>query len=86
MFSLCVPITLCFFLLPLCRYVNKDSPWCAAFTKEHLKLLEYATDLYDYYYAGHGNELAKKIGCSPAKDLYERFQRTVNGKFVFRYL
>lgn len=66
------------------RYVNRHSPWCAAFTKEQLKLLEYAADLEDYYYSGYGNDMARKIGCSPIKDLYERFSRTVSGKCILK--
>jgi multiple inositol-polyphosphate phosphatase/2,3-bisphosphoglycerate 3-phosphatase len=48
------------------------------FNKEQLKLLEYAEDLKYYYKGGYGNELNGKVGCPPLKDLYEKFEATVN--------
>ncbi|KAG5889971.1 hypothetical protein JTB14_020259 [Gonioctena quinquepunctata] len=60
-------------------YIQRRSPWCIAFNKEQLKLLEYAYDLKEYYKAGYGSEASKMVGCGPIKDLYERFERTVNG-------
>ncbi|RZC41928.1 multiple inositol polyphosphate phosphatase 1 [Asbolus verrucosus] len=68
----------------MCRFekawdLNSPSPWCMVFNKEQLKLLEYAEDLKYYYKSGYGNELNAKVGCPPLKDLYEKFERTVNG-------
>lgn len=65
---------------PIYRNVQQRSPWCIAFTKGQLKLLEYAEDLKSYYKSGYGNRISAKIGCGPLKDLYDRFERTVNGK------
>lgn len=62
----------------ICRY-NKAwnyiqlSPWCAAFTKEDLKRLEYAEDLETYYKYGYGSELNQKIGCTLVKDMMDFF-------------
>lgn len=65
-----------------CRYVTRPSPWCAAFTPEQLKLLEYGDDLFYFYRSGYGHEyLNKNLGCGLVKDLYDRFERTVNGKY-----
>lgn len=69
----------------MCRYekawnVQRSSPWCVAFNKEQLKMLEYGEDLMSFYKEGYGNELNRKVGCPPLKDWYERFQKTVNGK------
>ncbi|CAG9824646.1 unnamed protein product [Phaedon cochleariae] len=68
----------------LCRYekawiVQERSPWCVAFNKDQLKLLEYAEDLKYYYKFGYGNQLSNRVGCAPVKDMYERFEKTVNG-------
>lgn len=68
----------------LCRYekawnVQHRSPWCIAFTKTQLKLLEYGEDLKYFYKSGYGNQMSEKIGCSPVKDFYEKFEKTVNG-------
>lgn len=70
----------------MCRYekswfVNRISPWCAAFTKEHLKILEYAEDLKYYYTSGYGHEMNHKLGCSAVKDMMDRFERTVSGNY-----
>lgn len=68
----------------LCRYEKAwnpqpKAPWCIAFNKNQLKLLEYVEDLTSYYKSGYGNRMAERIGCSPLKDLYEGFERYVNG-------
>lgn len=64
------------------RNLDYPSAWCAAFTKEHLKILEYAEDLKYYYNAGYGHEMNAKLGCPPLKDMFQRFERTVNGKLL----
>lgn len=40
-----------------------------AFTREDLRLLEYAEDLETYYKYGYGKDLNKKVGCSYVKDM-----------------
>nr|CAI5819599.1 unnamed protein product [Callosobruchus analis] len=60
-------------------YLNRQSPWCVAFNKDQLKLLEYAEDLKYYYETGYGNRISEMVGCGPVKDFYDRFERTVNG-------
>lgn len=67
------------------RYVQQRSPWCIAFTKNQLKLLEYGEDLKYYVKSGYGNRLSPKIGCGAIKDFYDRFERTVDGKLIFSY-
>lgn len=32
-----------------------------------------------YYLNGYGNMISKRLGCPLAKDLFERFERAVNG-------
>ncbi|XP_063904569.1 multiple inositol polyphosphate phosphatase 1-like [Zophobas morio] len=61
------------------RNLDQPSPWCIVFNKEQLKLLEYAENLKYYYKAGYGNDINRQIGCPPLKDVYEKFERTVNG-------
>ncbi|KAF7285493.1 hypothetical protein GWI33_010591 [Rhynchophorus ferrugineus] len=68
----------------MCRFdkawqVEQPSAWCTAFTKEHLKLLEYGEDLKEYYITGYGNKLVENIGCGIVQDLYRKFERTVQG-------
>ncbi|XP_075973827.1 multiple inositol polyphosphate phosphatase 1-like [Anticarsia gemmatalis] len=64
----------------MCRYnkawdVVKVSPWCAAFTREDLKRLEYAEDLETYYKYGYGSPLNKDIGCTLVKDMMNFFEK-----------
>lgn len=79
----------------MCRYekawyVNRVSAWCTAFTKEQLKIMEYAEDLKYYYTTGYGTEMNYKLGCPAVKDMMERFERIINGaknetKAVFQF-
>ncbi|KAM3959180.1 multiple inositol polyphosphate phosphatase 1 [Aphomia sociella] len=58
----------------MCRY-NKAwdnaaiSPWCAAFSREDLKRIEYAEDLETYYKYGYGTPMTQKIGCTLLRDM-----------------
>lgn len=72
----------------LCRYekawnVDQKSAWCSAFNTNQLKLFEYADDLQSYYKYGYGNEMNRKLGCPLVKDLFDKFQRTVNDNPTF---
>ncbi|XP_041977922.1 multiple inositol polyphosphate phosphatase 1-like [Aricia agestis] len=63
----------------MCRYnkawdVAKVSPWCAVFSKEDLKRLEYSEDLATYYKYGYGTPLNRDIGCSGIKDMMDFFR------------
>lgn len=50
--------------------------------------MEYIEDLKTYYETGYGNELNKKVGCMPAKDMIEKFTRMIEhpGKTFFLIL
>ncbi|XP_022831181.1 multiple inositol polyphosphate phosphatase 1-like [Spodoptera litura] len=66
----------------MCRYnkawdVSKISPWCAAFTNEDLKRLEYAEDLDTYYRYGYGSPMNKDVGCTFVKDMMTFFEKHV---------
>lgn len=39
--------------------------------------MEYIEDLKSYYETGYGNELNKKIGCLPLKDMMDKFTRMI---------
>ncbi|KAG8227381.1 hypothetical protein J437_LFUL000389 [Ladona fulva] len=64
----------------MCRYdkawnVTATSPWCAAFSKDELMVLEYLYDLRYYYKAGYGHEINVKLGCPMVKDMVQRFRQ-----------
>ncbi|KAJ0179835.1 hypothetical protein K1T71_004426 [Dendrolimus kikuchii] len=72
-------------LYDLCRYTwsgyeNNSSPWCALFTIDDLKVLEYDGDLRHYYRNGYGRSINKLFGKIPLADLLKRFQDSRNGK------
>ncbi|XP_054282249.1 multiple inositol polyphosphate phosphatase 1-like [Macrosteles quadrilineatus] len=61
-----------------CRYqkawnVTGTSPWCAAFTKEELQVLEYGEDVKYFYKSGPGKPMNMRLACPLVKDLYTRF-------------
>ena len=54
--------------------VENISPWCAAFSKDELRVLEYLEDLNYYYFSGPGCDINTKIGCPMIKELFKHFQ------------
>ncbi|KAL0841493.1 hypothetical protein ABMA28_015166 [Loxostege sticticalis] len=72
-------------IFDMCRYdkawdISKVSPWCAVFTRDDLRRLEYAEDLETYYNYGHGNELNAKVGCVFVKDMMNFFTSHVGNE------
>ncbi|KAJ4443227.1 hypothetical protein ANN_04895 [Periplaneta americana] len=64
----------------MCRFdkawnIRSTSPWCAAFSKEELQLLEYREDLEYYYHAGYGNDINIKLGCTTVRDMINHFSQ-----------
>ncbi|XP_068230848.1 multiple inositol polyphosphate phosphatase 1-like [Palaemon carinicauda] len=65
-----------------CRYYKAWdpvalSPWCAAFTPENLKVLEYWQDLLYYYEDGYGHAINYESACPPIQDLVQHFRKFV---------
>ncbi|XP_046397097.1 multiple inositol polyphosphate phosphatase 1 [Ischnura elegans] len=56
------------------------SPWCAPFSEEDLKVMEYNEDLEYYWIDGYGYEINYKQACPPLKDLLDRFRSRALGK------
>ncbi|CAH0384074.1 unnamed protein product [Bemisia tabaci] len=81
----------------MCRYekawhISAISPWCAVFTPDELKVLEYEEDLKHWYKAGYGNaDMSAKVGCIIVRDLLTHFDAVIkNGSThspmgVFRF-
>ncbi|GFG36484.1 hypothetical protein Cfor_11822 [Coptotermes formosanus] len=61
-------------------HVYSISPWCAAFSKDDLKVLEYREDLESFYIRGFGNSMNKDVGCPLAKNFLDRFSELEEGK------
>jgi len=62
-----------------CRYqkawnLEKISAWCAAFSVDDLKVLEYAEDLETYYKKGYGFPLNYRQACPLVEDLVTRIR------------
>lgn len=67
----------------VCRYekawtVIKLSPWCAVFSKEELRILEYREDLDYYYKAGYGREINVRLGCPLLRNMMQHFGNIAN--------
>ncbi|XP_050675843.1 multiple inositol polyphosphate phosphatase 1-like isoform X2 [Leptidea sinapis] len=71
-------------LYDVCRYYRSytvllQDPWCAIFTNQDLKHLEFVEDIRHYYRNGHGQPMNAKLGGSSLKDLYNKFVRAKKG-------
>uniref|UniRef100_A0A1B0CIG3 Multiple inositol polyphosphate phosphatase 1 n=2 Tax=Lutzomyia longipalpis TaxID=7200 RepID=A0A1B0CIG3_LUTLO len=63
----------------MCRYeqawyLQKLSPWCAAFTKTHVEILEYKEDLKYYFKNGYGSPLNSKVACALVADMMKNLE------------
>ena len=56
---------------------KKLSPWCAAFSRHDLEVLEYREDLEYFYEDGYGNEINYVQACPVVKDIVDHFSRAV---------
>lgn len=70
-----------------CRYekawtVTKLSPWCAVFSKEELRILEYREDLYYYYKAGYGRNIKNRLVCFLLKDMRKHFRNIADDQIL----
>ncbi|KAL5276203.1 MINPP1 family protein [Megaselia abdita] len=63
-------------------YVSQPSVWCAAFTPEHIKVLEYNEDIKYYYKAGYGNPLNQNQPCHAMKDMLKFLENEQSPKAV----
>ena len=50
------------------------SPWCAVFTEEDLKLVEFRDDLDDYYKDAYGNDVNWQQACGVATNLFDHIE------------
>lgn len=71
----------------MCRFekaweVSKTSAWCAPFTKEELRVMEYMEDLYYYYAIGNGRKINAQLGCPVLQDMVNNF-RLINNLLFF---
>lgn len=67
-------------IFDMCRYdqawfLQENSAWCAAFTPEHVNVLEYLEDLKYFYKSGPGSELNSNIMCAAVKDMLATMKR-----------
>ncbi|XP_065205110.1 multiple inositol polyphosphate phosphatase 1-like [Planococcus citri] len=82
----------------ICAYENAwfmDSkpPFCAVFTEEDLKAIEYYEDMESYYIRGYGNPLPnEKMGCPIVRDMMLSLSKAAKnagnvakGKFLFTH-
>jgi multiple inositol-polyphosphate phosphatase / 2,3-bisphosphoglycerate 3-phosphatase len=63
-------------------YLQDESPWCAAFTPEHVYVLEYLEDLKYYYKASYGSYLSSNLMCAAVKDMVVNLKSEQGPKVV----
>lgn len=63
-------------------YIEQLSPWCAAFTKSHVAVLEYKEDLFYYYKAGYGNPVNENLACTAMTDMLKHLKSRTGPKVV----
>lgn len=71
----------------MCRYevawhLDKYSTWCAAFTQEHVEILEYLEDIKYYYKQGYGSELNSNVACNMVQDMLQNMGSNNDPKVV----
>ncbi|XP_075971012.1 multiple inositol polyphosphate phosphatase 1-like [Anticarsia gemmatalis] len=76
-----------------CRYMTagidkKMSPWCALFSTEDLKVMEYVDDIREYFRNGYGNPTNKLFGEIAIAELLKSFREVIagNGKKIAAYV
>ncbi|XP_028324741.1 multiple inositol polyphosphate phosphatase 1-like [Gouania willdenowi] len=52
-----------------------NSPWCQLFTEEDAKVMEYASDLREFWKRGYGHEINSRASCVLLRDVFERLDR-----------
>lgn len=58
--------------------IHNDGSWCAIFSKDDLKILEYYEDLDDYYADGYGRTINTVAPCLMTTDLISKINHTIN--------
>lgn len=67
-------------IFDMCRYdqawrLQDHSAWCAAFTPEHVRVLEYLEDLKYFYKSGPGSQINSNIMCAAVQDMLSTMKR-----------
>ncbi|XP_069000695.1 multiple inositol polyphosphate phosphatase 1-like [Embiotoca jacksoni] len=55
-----------------------NSPWCQLFDEDDAKVLEYASDLREFWKRGHGYDINSKSSCNLFHDVFSRLDRAAN--------
>ncbi|XP_055083347.1 multiple inositol polyphosphate phosphatase 1-like [Periophthalmus magnuspinnatus] len=63
----------------LCSYEfaikNRNSPWCQLFDEDDAKVMEYVSDLREYWKRGYGHDINFKSSCILFHDVFERLDK-----------
>lgn len=57
--------------------IHNNSAWCAAFSKQELRLIEQLEDVDDFHGDSYGREVNQKAPCTVMRDLVARIEDTV---------
>ncbi|TWW78598.1 multiple inositol polyphosphate phosphatase 1-like isoform X1 [Takifugu flavidus] len=54
---------------------TENSPWCQLFDEEGAKVMEYASDLREFWKRGYGYDIDRKASCVLFHDLFDRLNK-----------
>ncbi|MED6240156.1 hypothetical protein ATANTOWER_016831 [Ataeniobius toweri] len=55
-----------------------NSPWCQLFDEDDAKIIEYASDLREFWKRGYGHDINSKSSCILFHDLFSRLDKAAN--------
>ncbi|XP_023282350.1 multiple inositol polyphosphate phosphatase 1-like [Seriola lalandi dorsalis] len=55
-----------------------NSPWCQLFDEDDAKVMEYASDLREFWKRGYGHDINSKSSCILFHDLFSRLDKAAN--------
>ncbi|XP_054456444.1 multiple inositol polyphosphate phosphatase 1-like [Anoplopoma fimbria] len=55
-----------------------NSPWCQLFDEDDAKVMEYASDLREFWTRGYGYDISRKSSCILFHDLFNRLNKAAN--------
>jgi len=73
-------------LFTLCAFSSitpENKAWCSTFTDNDIDILNYWTDLENYYSSSYGNKFSYQIGCPLMADIIDTINKYIKEGFPF---
>ncbi|XP_053393575.1 multiple inositol polyphosphate phosphatase 1-like [Mercenaria mercenaria] len=62
---------------------NEDAVWCNLLTDEERRILEYRSDIENYYEASYGHQINTKISCPLIGDMFHTMDNAINNPWNY---